>query len=273
MRQPAVAGQFYAGTKEDLLEEIKNCYMSPLGPGVMPKKVDGPREIKGLVVPHAGFIYSGPIAAHSSLELARDSLPESYVILGPNHSGMGAPIALSTKDFVTPFGTVKNDKELTKALLDETVFEDDTAHKFEHSIEVQLPFLQQIEPDIKFVPISMGLQDYESANQLGEAIGRVTKGKNVVVIASTDFSHYVPLQYAYKVDKMAIDKILALDPKGLSNVVNMQRISMCGYGPVIAMLTATKMNGAKEAKLLKYATSGDVHKMRDVVGYGAIAIR
>lgn len=273
MRQPAVAGQFYAGTKDDLLEEIRNCYMSPLGPGEMPEKADGPREIKGLVVPHAGFMYSGPVAAHSYLELARDSLPDSYVILGPNHSGMGNPIALSTHDFETPFGTVKNDKELAKTLLEENVFEDPTAHRFEHSIEVQLPFLQQIEPEIKFVPISMGLQDYESSSQLGEAIGRATKGKDVVVIASTDFSHYVPRQYAYKVDKMAIDKILELDPKGLSKVVDRQRISMCGYGPVIAMLTAAKMNGAKEAKLLKYATSGDVQKMRDVVGYGAIAIR
>lgn len=273
MRQPAVAGQFYAGTKDDLLEEIRNCYMGPLGPGEMPEKAEGPREIKGLVVPHAGFMYSGPVAAHSYLELARDSFPDSFVILGPNHSGMGNPIALSTHDFETPFGIVKNDKELAETLLKENIFEDDSAHKFEHSIEVQLPFLQQIEPDIKFVPISMGLQDYESASGLGEAVGRAIKGKNVVVIASTDFSHYVPRQYAYKVDKLAIDKILELDPKGLAKVINMHRITMCGYGPVISMLTAAKINGAKEAKLLKYATSGDVQKMRDVVGYGAIAVR
>jgi AmmeMemoRadiSam system protein B len=273
MRSPAVAGQFYAGTKKGLIEEIGKCYMSPLGPKEMPRLEEGPRSIKGLVVPHAGFIYSGPVAAHSYLALAKDSFPESFIILGPNHSGIGNPIALTTDDFETPLGIVKSDKELANALLKDALFDDAEAHMFEHSIEVQLPFLQQIKPDIKFVPVSMGMQDYESSRELGASIGKAIKGKDVVVIASTDFSHYVPKDYAYKIDKKAIDRILALDPKGLAKVVQRERISMCGYGPVMAMLTAAKLNGASKTELLKYATSGDVQRMSEVVGYGAIAVR
>ena len=119
----------------------------------------------------------------------------------------------------------------------------------------------------------MGAQDFGTSEAVGEVIAKATKGKDVVVIASTDFSHYVPMDQAYKVDKMAIDKILALDPQGLEKVVRKEKISMCGYGPVMAMLTAAKLNGASKAKLLKYATSGDVQRMSDVVGYGAIVVK
>jgi len=273
MRQPAVAGQFYSGSKGDLLEQIKDCYLGPLGPGELPKLGEGPRTIKGLVVPHAGYVYSGQVAAHSYFALAKESLPESFIILGPNHTGMGNPIALTTEDFDTPLGVAKTDKGLAKALLRDIIFDDPMAHRLEHSIEVQLPFLQHLKSEIKFVPISMGMQDYESANEVGKVIASATKGKDVVVIASTDFSHYVPKDYAYEKDRLAIDKILALDPKGLYKVVEKERISMCGYGPVMAMLSAAKLNGAKEVKLLKYATSGDVQRMRDVVGYGAISVR
>lgn len=272
MRRAVVAGQFYAGTKEELLEEIESCYLGPLGPGELPKLGEGPRKIKGLVVPHAGYVYSGQVAAHSYLALAKDSFPDSFVILGPNHTGAGNPLALTTADFQTPLGVVKADKELARALQKDIIFDDIMAHEREHSIEVQLPFLQHIKSDLKFVPISMGMQDYQSSNEVGKVVAQAIEGKNVVVVASTDFSHYVPKDYAYSVDKMAIDKILALDPKGLAKVIERENISMCGYGPVMAMLTAVKLGGAKEAKLLKYATSGDVHSMRDVVGYGAISI-
>ncbi len=269
MRHPAVAGQFYPAEKEGLDILIRELYLHPLGPGEVPNLVqDGARRIKGGVVPHAGYIFSGPIAAHFYYELAKDGFPESFIIIGPNHYGLGSPVALTLEDFLTPYGVVKVDKELAREIAKELVDIDSSAHRYEHSIEVQLPFLQFLKREIKFVPITMLSQEYEVAVELGEVLKEAIDGRDVVIIASSDFSHYVPKDMAYRNDARAIEKIVNGDVRGLYDVIYRYRISMCGYGPVAAMLTATGGRG----KLLKYATSGDVQSMPDVVGYAAIKV-
>ncbi len=270
MRYPAVAGQFYSSTEAALVAEIESCYTSPIGPGELPELADGERSIRGLIVPHAGYVFSGPVAAHAYHALARDGFPKTFVIIGPNHGGMGSPIALTTQDFLTPMGEVAVDKELAGELAKHGVNDDILAHRYEHSVEVQLPFLQHISKDFEFLPISMMDQEYRSARELGDALGEVIAGKDVVVIASTDFSHYVPQSVAQTKDNEVIQKILGLDPQGMNKVRIKNSVSMCGYGPVMAMLVAVK---GKKAELLKYATSGDVRPMPEVVGYGAMLIR
>ncbi len=230
----------------------------------------GPRSIVGAVCPHAGFMYSGPVAAHVFCALANDGFPETFVIIGPNHTGMGAMVATTIEDFSMPMGVVPVDKDLAQKMVQGIVSDDLLAHRGEHSLEVQLPFIQHLQPSAKIVPISMGLQDYKTAKEVGEIIAKETQGRDIVTIASTDFSHYIPQEIAEKRDKLAIDRILDLDPKGLYNTVTKENISMCGFGPVMAMLIASK---GRKAELLKYSTSGDVQPMREVVGYAGIVIR
>ncbi len=270
MRYPAVAGQFYEGSKEGLTRQIENCFLHSLGPGEIPSLQKGPREIKGAVMPHAGYMFSGPVAAHVAAALAKDGFPETFIIMGPKHRGFGSPIAITTEPFSTPLGTVEIDLELAKELHTGVIDDDLTAHREEHSIEVQLPFLQYIKPDIKFVPLCMGYQTFKVAKEIGEIVSKAIAGKDVVVLASTDFSHYVPRETAQKKDSQALEAIQNLDAKGLYKTVEKYNISMCGYGPVMAMLKS--VSGSK-ADLLKYSTSGDIMEMRDVVGYGALVVR
>ena len=285
MRYPAVAGAFYEGSRESLLRQIERCYTSPLGPGALPKPQAGEKRLVGLVCPHAGYQYSGPVAAHSYAALARDGLREAYAVLGPNHYGAGAPLATTRHDWETPLGIVQTDPDLLKALSKPPVEDDVSAHRHEHSIEVQLPFLQHLSPTVRFVPICMAFQEYELASEVGDLLADAMRGRDALVIASSDFSHVgmnynqMPPRgktapaYAKEQDAKALDRILALDPRGLQDRVAKDDISMCGYGPVTAMLVAAKKLGATEAKLLKYGSSSDVSGDRDMaVGYGAIAV-
>jgi AmmeMemoRadiSam system protein B len=271
MRHPAVAGQFYAGDETGLRDEIERCFMSPLGPKRLPSPGKGRRRIKGGIAPHAGFMFSGGIASHLYAEIAEDGVPKTFVILGPNHTGRGSGIALSSEDFETPLGVAKVDEELVKAIGRGLVDVDNTAHRSEHSIEVQLPFIQYLSDDFTFVPICMAFQDYDAAVSVGEVVRGAVKdtGRDVVIIASTDFSHYVSPTTAKEKDGKALKAIEAMDPKELYRVVTDENISMCGYGPVMAMMVACP--GGK-ARILKYATSGDVRPMRDVVGYASVVV-
>ena len=269
MRHPSVAGQFYAGDEASLRKQVEQCFLGPLGPGKLPKVAAGGRKILGGFAPHAGYAYSGMIAAHLYARIAEDGLPKTFIVLGPNHTGMGSGLAVSSEDFETPLGIVRNDRDLAKALRRDLVDEDPESHRREHSIEVQLPFLQFLSKDIRFVPICMGFQDYDTAMSVGKTIREATKGRDVVVIASTDMSHYVHKDVAKRKDAMALEAVKAMNPKALYDVVRDQDISMCGYGPVMAMMAACP--GGK-ATLLKYATSGDVQPMREVVGYAAVVI-
>ncbi len=270
MRYPAVAGQFYEGKEDALRKQIEACFLHELGPGEIPVLKEGERKIKGAVVPHAGYMFSGPVAAHVSSALAKDGFPETFLIIGPKHSGLGSPIAITTEEFQTPLGKVPIDMDLAEKLHTGVIDNDLMAHRNEHSIEVQLPFLQYLKSDIKFVPLCIGHQTYKMAREVGGIISKAIKGKDVVVLASTDFSHYVSQEVAKKKDMMAIEAIMNLDAKSLYKTVDKYNISMCGYGPVMAMIEG--VNGSK-ADMLKYSTSGDVMEMRDVVGYGAVIIK
>jgi len=276
MRRPAVAGTFYEGAAGALVKRIEWCYTHPQGPGEVPKAKVGKRELVGLVSPHAGYVYSGPVAAHGFASLARDGKPESFVVLGPNHTGIGSGVSIVTSGkWLTPLGEVEIDGKLADAIrrASDIIDIDEVAHAHEHSLEVQLPFLQHLFGRVKMVPICMMMQDVKTSDAVGGAIGKACAGKDVVIVASTDFTHYEPQRSAVAKDRRAIDEILKLDWRGLLRVVDVEDISMCGYGPVAAMLRAAKELGARRAELLKYATSGDTAgPMPQVVGYGSVAV-
>lgn len=269
MRTPTVAGMFYADDEKQLRKQIEQCFLGPLGPGTLPEKGRGRRAVMGGIAPHAGYMYSGMVAAHLYARIAKDGVPKTFVILGPNHTGRGSGLAVTTEDFKTPLGVVKVDRELAKSLKKDLVDDDPEAHRAEHSIEVQLPFIQYLSPDFTFVPICMGFQDYEAATSVGKVIREAISGRDVVVIASTDLSHYVPREVAKAKDGMALEAVKSMDPKKLFEVVRDEGISMCGYGPVMATLVAC---AGGRPSVLKYATSGDVQPMREVVGYAAVVI-
>ena len=275
VRKPVVSGMFYSGAPKGLKEQIEWCYRHELGPGALPQvNREGPRETVALVVPHAGYIYSGPVAAHAYKELAEDGVFDTAVILGPNHSGYGAPVSLWLGDaWETPLGKVKINQELAHQLLGEVIEADEMAHMYEHSIEVQLPWLQHIYgEEIRIVPITMREQDMETAQSVGQAIAKVAG--NIVIIASSDFTHYEPHSVATEKDKSMIEAITDLDEEMLYQRRELLNCTMCGYGAVAAAIVAAKEIKASRANLLKYATSGDITgDFSQVVGYGSIVIK
>lgn len=283
LREPAVAGYFYPADAYQLTKQIEKCFTSEIGPGSLPVYAPkGNRNLIGLVSPHAGYIYSGPVAAHGYKYMAGDGLPESLVIIGPNHTGIGSGVSIFPRGtWRTPLGTVEIDDELSNAILNasEIIDADISAHRYEHSIEVQLPFLQYIyratSRHFKFVPIVLMMQDIKTALDIGRAVykGISDVGRDAVIIASTDFTHYEPHNVAQEKDKYAIKQILNLNPAKLIEEVYTRNISMCGFGPVAAMLEAARLLGAKKSYLLKYATSGDVTGDKSsVVAYASIVV-
>jgi AmmeMemoRadiSam system protein B len=277
IRSPAVAGSWYAGTPNSLRNQIEELFTHRLGPGSLPKVVEeGPRNIVGLVVPHAGYMASGPVAAHAYHRLAKDGKPDAIVIFGPNHTGRGSALSVMNEGaWRTPLGDVEIDAETANKIVSASniIDVDDRAHVYEHSIELQLPFLQYLyDSEFKFVPVCFMMQDLMSSREVGKAVASALRGKNALVIASSDMTHYEPQQRAEKKDKMAIDAALKMDEKQYYHTVEAYGISTCGYGPVIAAITAAKELGAKKAQLLCYKTSGDVLGDRSaVVGYASIA--
>ena len=245
----------------------------------MPKvNASGPRKLIGLICPHAGYAYSGPVAANAYYKLAQDGRPDTVVILGPNHTGYGSAIALMNDGFWrTPFGDVEIDGETADQIVSETrlVDTDDSAHRFEHSIEVQLPFLQYLyDSEFKFVPICFLMQDLQSAVEVGKALIEVLATKNAVVIASSDLTHYEPQAGAERKDMAALKAVQALDEKLLLSAIEEQNISACGYGPITALITFAKGMGVKDAKLLSHRTSGDmINDYSSVVGYAAVSFQ
>jgi len=278
IRRPCQAGAFYAGTAESLKKQIEECFLDKLGPGKIPEVVEkGPRQITGLICPHAGYMFSGPVAAHSYFELALDGKPDVLFILGPNHTGYGSGLAVMEEGlWHTPLGDVQVDSKLASQIVHRSniVDIDDSAHRFEHSIEVQLPFLQYLfNSAFKIVPISFLMQDLSSAREIGEAIAEVLAGKNGVIIASSDMTHYEPQERAERKDKKALEAVIEMDEVKFYSVMETERVTACGSGPMASLLTASKKLGAKEAKLLCYKTSGDVSgNYSSVVGYAAVRI-
>jgi AmmeMemoRadiSam system protein B len=265
MRQAIVAGKFYPADSTALKRELDNCFS-----GIV---IDAKSGIKGTVVPHAGYIYSGKVAAHSYAVLPP---ADTYVMLGPNHTGYGSPIALSTDTWSTPLGKVEVDKELKEKIAGSIIDQDELAHRFEHSIEVQIPFLQyRFKHDFKIFPICMGVQDEEIAIEVGTEIARaiMDTGRKAVIIASSDFTHYQPAHIAESNDKYLIKSILNMNVHEFYNRLYEKDISACGFGPIAATITAARELGASRADLLKYATSGEVTGDNSgVVGYASLIL-
>jgi MEMO1 family protein len=274
VRKPAVAGTFYAATREGVLDQIEWSYRHKLGPGEMPEvDASGPRNIIGLVAPHAGYMASGPVAAHAYHALARDGVIDTAVIVGPNHTGYGSAISVwSTGAWTTPLGNARVDEQLARQLIGGVVRSDESAHIYEHSVEVQVPWLQHLYGDkIAIVPVAVLAQDGDTARELGEALSRLQG--NIVLIASTDFTHYEPQDSAARKDSDVIEAIRNLDSTDMYRRLGEQDSSMCGYGPVAAVVHAAQLRGATRTELLKYATSGDViGDFSRVVGYASIAL-
>ncbi|TMA04293.1 MAG: AmmeMemoRadiSam system protein B [Methanobacteriota archaeon] len=275
MRYPAVAGAFYERSRDALLRQIKECYTHPLGPGRVPQLTAGPRRLVGLVVPHAGYVYSGPVAAHSYSALAADGWPASFVVLGPNHHGQGAPLALTDHDWQTPLGVAAIDKDLHDSLAKPPLEEDIVAHRDEHSIEVQLPFLQQLADAVRFVPICMAFQEYELAAEVGELVAETVKGKDVLLIASSDFTH-VGSQYFQLAPQGVTAPAFAkgqdaregdrADPRPRSEAVRGE--GRAGRHFDVRIRARHRHVDGREA-----ATSSDVSRdTKMAVGYGAVAV-
>jgi len=279
VRRPCQAGAFYAGTPESLRKQIERCFLHELGPRKIPEVADnGPRKIVGLICPHAGYMFSGPIAAHAYYELAIDGKPDIVVLFGPNHTGYGSGLAVMNEGvWRTPLGDIEVDSAVANQIvrISGIVDVDDSAHNMEHSIEVQLPFLQYLyDSKFKIVPICFLMQDLSSAREVGKVVGKVLAGKNAVVIASSDMTHYEPHERAKRKDRMALEAVEAMDEAKFYSAVESQNISACGCGPMVALIIASKALEAKEAKLLSYKTSGDiVGDYSSVVGYAAVCFR
>ena len=274
-RPPAQAGLFYPDTEGALRTQIHQCFLHPLGPRSIPT-IPGNRNerLRGLIVPHAGYAYSGSVAAHSYHALASHGFSESIVILGPNHTGQGSGVSIMTDGaWSTPLGYVNIDTSLAKDIVSgsDLVDVDGEAHREEHSIEVQLPFLQFIYPRrFQFVPVCMMLQDLETSIEVGEAVAKAASRHGAVVIASSDWTHYEPQESAAVKDRQAIQAALEMDEKKFQQIIEEKMVSACGYGPVTALIHATKMLGATNPRLLSYHTSGDVTgDKKSVVGYAA----
>jgi len=276
VRNPAYAGTFYEGSAQSLKAQIEDCFKHELGPKALPKVADSKlKSIIALVSPHAGYMYSGPVAAHSYYSLAQDGKPDTVVILSPNHTGAGSGIAIMREGaWRTPLGNVEVDTALADSVARESsiIDVDDVAHMREHSIEVQLPWLQYLYgSSFKFVPICLLMQDFESSREVGTAAAKALRSKNALVIASTDMTHYEPQKVAERKDKAVIDAAVKLDEKALYSAVEANQVSMCGYGPVTAAITAARLLGARNGKLLCYKTSGDaVGDYSAVVGYASL---
>lgn len=275
VRRPAYAGAFYDANPDSLRHQIIDSFMHRLGPGRLPEGEED-TDISAIVAPHAGFVYSGASAAHAYLSIGEQKRPDTVIVIGPNHTGRGTPISIMGEGFwETPLGRVQLDNELAERIVNKSRIAefDGTAFIREHSIEVQLPFLQFIYPEFKLVPICMGYQDLETSRDLGRAIHESIDGESVIIVASSDLNHMESKEESNRKDKFVLDAIEAMDEAMLQESVKRERISTCGYGPISAALVASKLGGAKSAEILSYYTSGDIiGDNRSVVGYASAKI-
>ena len=266
IRNPAVAGQFYPEASDELRSMIN---------GMVDEKAVK-EEVIGLILPHAGYIYSGPVAG---AVISRIKFKDTFIIMGPNHTGNGKPLSIMTEGiWETPLGGVEIDSEVGKQVLDASSYlqEDHVAHQYEHSIEVQLPFLQYFKPDIKIVPIVLAYGSGAIYKEVGKEIAKAIKevDKEAVIIVSSDMTHYESQESVQRKDTQAIEAILDLNEDELLKRVQELDISMCGYAPAVSLISAAKELGVKEAELVRYQTSGDViGDYSSVVGYAGIIIK
>ncbi|MEM0359824.1 MAG: AmmeMemoRadiSam system protein B [Candidatus Diapherotrites archaeon] len=258
-RMPAVAGQFYPKSESQLKKTLENLFLNA-------KTTPSSRAI---IAPHAGYIYSGRTAAlaHARLEKA-----ETFVLLGPNHTGLGPSISVSeSSEWITPLGRIKTDAVIAKKIIEKSAAEFDLlAHIGEHSLEVQLPFLQYRFGEFKIVPLTIASCSLKELLELGNAIAEL-KG-DIAVIASSDFSHFIPLKKAKEKDLEAIELALKVNPEGFHSLVSQKNLSICGHNAITVLLQYCKKKGLKKGELLEYCTSADrTGDQSSVVGYAGIA--
>ncbi|MFC2001185.1 AmmeMemoRadiSam system protein B [Chloroflexota bacterium] len=266
IREPVAAGQFYPASAPQLRAMID----------MMVDEKAEKQEVIGLVSPHAGYPYSGPVAMAT---ISRIKFKDTFIIIGPSHSGQGKPFSIMTKGvWKTPLGEVEIDSELGKQILATSshLQEDQVAHLFEHSVEVQIPFLQYFQPDTRIVPIVLSYARGDIYKEIGQEIASAIKAlhREAVIIASGDMTHYEPQERAQKKDAQAIEAIVALDEDELTRRFEELNISMCAYAPAVCLIAAARELGATEAELVKYQTSGDTTgDYSSVVGYAGIIIK
>ncbi len=266
IRQPAVAGSFYPADRAELSAQIDSFLTAE----------HEPQSVKGLIVPHAGYFYSGSVAGEI---FAGSVIPEQVVLFGPNHHGAGHDIAVSTADaWATPLGDIPVSTDLRERLLNDVsgLFADERAHQYEHSLEVMLPFLFKRQPELQIVPIALGRLSLEECLQLGSEIAQVLTGwkKQVLLLASSDMNHFLSAEKTEKLDAMAISAMTDFNPRQLYKVVVENHISMCGVLPAIVVMQAAQDLGASECRLVRYAHSGKVNGDNSrVVGYAGLTIQ
>lgn len=265
VRRPFVAGHFYPGDEAGLRRDVES-FLQP---------ASEVKDALGVIVPHAGYMYSGAVAGRV---FSRVHLPRRLVILGPNHTGLGRPVAVMARGlWETPLGSALIDETLAGLILDlaRMAEPDEAAHRAEHSLEVQIPFLQTMRRDFLFAPVCIGTSRIDDLLALGDSIATAAESlaEPVGIVMSTDMTHYEPAERAKEKDRLAIGRMTELDSEGLHAVVHEHEISMCGSGPVIAGLRALKRMGARSAELIAYANSGDTSgDYREVVGYAGLVV-
>jgi AmmeMemoRadiSam system protein B len=264
-RHAAVAGQFYPGTREQL-----QSVLSGLIPDVSKK-----RRVLGIVAPHAGYIYSGAIAGKVYGQI---DIPPTVLIIGPNHHGAGAAAALYPEgEWLTPLGRTAINPRFNTLLQHYVPFVelDSSAHRFEHSLEVQVPFIQYLRSDATIAALCLGHGDFAAVQEIGFGVAAAIRGygEDVLMVASSDMTHYESADSARRKDELALARVLAFDPEGLLKICRDERITMCGVIPAAVMLVASRELGATQAELAAYGTSGDVTgDNQQVVGYAAVSV-
>jgi hypothetical protein len=294
IRKTTVAGMFYEQSAQKLENQIKECFTHDIGPGKLPEGNTRDQQILGVIVPHAGLPCSGPFAAHSYYALAEHGFPDTCILLGPNHGGIGAAVALDPSgEWETPLGSLPIDEESSNKLssIENITADPQTLRQQENSLEVQLPFIKylsdRLQKKCSIVPIVMSKQDFKTSTHIGKELASIIKKdkKNIAIIASSDFSHegysygrFPPSgltadEFARKQDKFALKAIQNKDPGLLIDYIQKKSISMCGYGPIISLLTIAKQFTTSSVELLKYGTSYDTcSDSNTCVGYGALAV-
>lgn len=278
VRRPAVAGSFYPDDPAELKKLIHDCYLHPLGPGALPPSPEEAKGVRACVSPHAGYVYSGPVAAHSYLWLSALRSPDLVVIVAPNHYGIGSGVATFREGFwQTPLGRVQVDAQAAAEIVELTgiVDFDPEAHGREHSLEVQLPFLQEVYGSgFKLLPISLAFQDPQTALDIARGIAKMLKGRDALLVASSDLTHYEPDSVAREKDMALLKTVCELDVKKFYQVLETKRVTSCGYGAIATVMEASRLLGFDYGELLKYATSGDTTGDIDaVVGYPSVSFR
>jgi MEMO1 family protein len=277
VRRPAVAGSFYPGDPDELRSAIRESYTHPLGPGRAPPAKEELKGVMACVCPHAGYVYSGPVAAHSYLWASSLRRPELVVIVGPNHYGIGSGVSTFREgEWSTPLGNVQVDAEAARKIVELTgvVDYDPESQRREHSLEVQVPFLQSIYGTFKILPICLSFQDIETARELGRGLSALLKGRDAVLVASSDLTHYEPASVAREKDTALLETVKKMDAVAFYRVLEERNITACGYGAIATVMEAGRLLGFKKGELHKYASSGETTGDNDaVVGYPSVSFR